>query len=76
MIPACVGGAPPPHTSDSCHDILDVAIIGSGPGGLSAARALDHIADLSNKVVIYDRASAFRPIGAALGLNTAAYTTH
>jgi len=60
--------------SDICNDILDVAIIGSGPGGLSAAIALHHITSLS-KVVVYERASAFRPIGAALGLDTLAYDT-
>jgi len=68
LIASCVDGY------DTCQDILDVAIIGSGPGGLSAARALHHITGLS-KVVVYERASAFRPIGAALGLNTLAYDT-
>ncbi|MCP4791189.1 MAG: NAD(P)-binding protein [Gammaproteobacteria bacterium] len=49
---------------------LDIAIIGAGPGGLSAAHAL---ANLGFSVGISDRAHILRPIGAALGLGEQGY---
>lgn len=58
-------------TSCTSTNILDVAIIGSGPGGLSAALALSKTQH--NNIAVFDRASAFRPIGAALGLNDLGY---
>jgi len=56
--------------ANSDANILDVAIIGSGPGGLSAALALSKN---HNRVAVYEKASAFRPIGAALGLHELGY---
>ncbi len=49
---------------------LDIAIIGAGPGGLSAAHAL---ANRGFSVGIFDRAQILRPIGAALGLAEQGY---
>ncbi len=50
--------------------ILDVAIIGAGPGGLSAAHALGN---RGFSVGIFERAKILRPIGAALGLAEPGY---
>ena len=47
-----------------------MAIIGAGPGGLSAALALSK---LGIAVGVFERAREFHPIGAALGMNIAAY---
>ena len=49
---------------------LDIAIIGAGPGGLSAAHAL---ANRGFSDGIFDRAQILRPIGAALGLSEQGY---
>ncbi len=49
---------------------LDIAIIGAGPGGLSAAHAL---ANRGFSVGIFDRAQILHPIGAALGLAEQGY---
>lgn len=49
---------------------LDIAIIGAGPGGLSAAHAL---ANRGFSVGIFDRAQVLHPIGAALGLAEQGY---
>ena len=49
---------------------LDIAIIGAGPGGLSAAHAL---ANRGFSVGIFDRAQILQPIGAALGLAEQGY---
>ena len=49
---------------------MDIAIIGAGPGGLSAAHAL---ANRGFSVGIFDRAQVLRPIGAALGLADQGY---
>ncbi|MGK7944621.1 MAG: FAD-dependent oxidoreductase [Microcystaceae cyanobacterium] len=51
-------------------EILDVAIIGAGPGGLAAAHSL---AKLGFSVAVFEKAKAFRPIGAALGLSDMGY---
>ena len=50
-------------------------IIGSGPGGLGAALALSsqNNNNCHGSVAVFERASAFRPIGAALGLNVLGY---
>ena len=49
---------------------LDVAIIGAGPGGLSAAHAL---ANRGFSVGVFERSQVLRPIGAALGLAEQGY---
>ena len=49
---------------------FDVAIIGAGPGGLSAALALSK---LGISVGVFEKAKEFRPIGAALGMNIDGY---
>lgn len=49
---------------------LDIAIIGAGLGGLSAAHAL---ANRGFSVGIFDRTQILRPIGAALGLAEQGY---
>ncbi len=51
-------------------DILDIAIIGAGPGGLSAAHALTQ---QGFSVGIFEKAVSLRPIGAALGLGERGY---
>jgi salicylate hydroxylase len=51
-------------------ETLDVAIIGAGPGGLATAHSL---AKLGFSVAVFERAKAFRPIGAALGLGDMGY---
>ena len=50
-------------------------IIGSGPGGLGAALALasQNNNNCHGSVAVFERASAFRPIGAALGLSVLGY---
>lgn len=50
--------------------ILDIAIVGAGPGGLSAAHAL---ANRGFSVGVFERAKTLRPIGAALGLAEQGY---
>ena len=50
--------------------IVDVAIIGAGPGGLAAAHALWR---RGFSVKVFERARELRPIGAALGLFPNAY---
>lgn len=50
--------------------LLDIAIIGGGPGGLSAAHAL---ANQGFSVGVFEKAKALRPIGAALGLAQQGY---
>ncbi len=52
------------------NDILDVAVIGAGPGGLAVAHAL---AKLGFSVGIFEKAKILRPIGAALGLADMGY---
>lgn len=54
---------------DKIH-LLDVAIIGGGPGGLSTAHAL---ARQGFTVGVFEKARALRPIGAALGLAQQGY---
>lgn len=49
---------------------LDIAIIGAGPGGLSAAHAL---ANQGFSVGVFERAHTLHPIGAALGLAEPGY---
>ena len=49
---------------------MDIAIIGAGPGGLSAAHAL---ANRGFCVGVFERAQALHPIGAALGLAEQGY---
>lgn len=49
---------------------IDIAIVGAGPGGLSAAHAL---ANRGFSVAVFERAQALRPIGAALGLAEQGY---
>jgi salicylate hydroxylase len=49
---------------------VDVAIIGAGPGGLSAAHAL---INRGFSVGVFERAKVLRPIGAALGLGEQGY---
>ncbi len=49
---------------------LDIAIIGAGPGGLSAAHAL---ANRGFSVGVFEQAQVLRPIGAALGLAEQGY---
>ena len=54
-----------------CSTDFDVAIIGAGPGGLSAALALSKLLGIA--VGVFERAREFRPIGAALVMNIDAY---
>ena len=49
---------------------IDIAIVGAGPGGLSAAHALAH---RGFSVGVFERAQALHPIGAALGLAEQGY---
>lgn len=56
--------------SSESNSLLDIAIIGGGPGGLSAAHAL---ANRGFSVGVFERAQTLRPIGAALGLAEAGY---
>ncbi|MBD1848214.1 FAD-dependent monooxygenase [Cyanobacteria bacterium FACHB-63] len=56
--------------SSSNTSPLDIAIIGAGPGGLSAAHAL---ANQGFSVGIFERAHALHPIGAAVGLAEPGY---
>jgi salicylate hydroxylase len=49
---------------------VDIAIIGAGPGGLSAAHAL---VNQGFSVRIFEQAQVLRPIGAALGLAEPGY---
>ncbi len=49
---------------------MDIAIIGAGPGGLSAAHAL---ANRGFTVGVFEQAQVLRPIGAALGLAEQGY---
>lgn len=49
---------------------IDIAIVGAGPGGLSAAHAL---ANRGFSVAVFERAQALHPIGAALGLAEQGY---
>lgn len=51
-------------------DLVDIAIIGAGPGGLSAAHAL---ANRGFTVSVFEQAQILRPIGAALGLAEQGY---
>jgi salicylate hydroxylase len=60
-----------PREAVASDHILDVAVIGAGPGGLATALALSK--NDSHSIAIFERASAFRPIGAALGLNDPGY---
>jgi len=53
---------PPPLT-------VDVAIIGAGPGGLSAALAIKK-ASPTLSVRVYERARALRPSGGCIGIST------
>jgi salicylate hydroxylase len=55
---------------NSTGKVFDVAIIGAGPGGLSAAHAL---AQLGFSVGVFERAQVLRPIGAALGMGDMGY---
>jgi len=66
---------PSPRSPPATEEIIDVAIIGSGPGGLGAALALSpqNNNNCHGSVAVFERASAFRPIGAALGLNVLGY---
>jgi 2-polyprenyl-6-methoxyphenol hydroxylase-like FAD-dependent oxidoreductase len=56
--------------SSASTSLVDVAIIGAGPGGLSAAHALTH---RGFSVGVFERARVLRPIGAALGLGEPGY---
>lgn len=56
--------------SSASASLVDVAIIGAGPGGLSAAHALTH---RGFSVGVFERARVLRPIGAALGLGEPGY---
>lgn len=51
-------------------NFVDIAIIGAGPGGLSAAHAL---AQLGFKIGVFERSQVLRPIGAALGMGDMGY---
>lgn len=51
-------------------NLLDVAIIGAGPGGLCAAHAL---ARLGFSIGVFEQARLLRPIGAALGMGDSGY---
>lgn len=55
-------------TNTTC---VDIAIIGAGPGGLSAAHAL---ASRGFTIAIFEQVPVLRPIGAALGLAEQGYT--
>lgn len=55
---------------NSTDNVLDVAIIGSGPSGLCAAHAL---AQLGFSIAIFEQAQMLRPIGAALGMGDTGY---
>ncbi len=55
---------------NSTGNVLDVAIIGAGPGGLCAAHAL---ARLGFSIGVFEQARVLRPIGAALGLADMGY---
>jgi len=50
--------------------LVDIAIIGAGPGGLSAAHAL---ANQGFTVGVFEQVQTLRPIGAALGLAEQGY---
>ena len=56
--------------TNSINNVVDIAIIGAGPGGLAAAHAL---ARLGFKVGVFERAQVLRPIGAALGMGDMGY---
>lgn len=56
--------------TNSISNFVDIAIIGAGPGGLSAAHAL---AQLGFKIGVFERAQVLRPIGAALGMGDMGY---
>ncbi len=56
--------------TNSSSNFVDIAIIGAGPGGLSAAHAL---AQLGFKIGVFERAQVLRPIGAALGMGDMGY---
>jgi len=56
--------------TNSIANVVDIAIIGGGPGGLAAAHAL---ARLGFKVGVFERAQVLRPIGAALGMGDMGY---
>jgi len=55
---------------NSSSNVVDIAIIGAGPGGLSAAHAL---ARLGFSIRVFERAKVLRPIGAALGMGEIGY---
>lgn len=55
---------------NSTDNVLDVAIIGAGPGGLCAAHAL---ARLGFSIGVFEQAHLLRPIGAALGMGDPGY---
>ena len=55
---------------NSSSNVVDIAIIGAGPGGLSAAHAL---ARLGFSIRVFERAKVLRPIGAALGMGEMGY---
>lgn len=56
--------------SSASTSIIDIAIVGAGPGGLSAAHAL---ANRGYSVGVFERSEALYPIGAALGLAEEGY---
>lgn len=56
--------------SSNHNSPIDVAIIGAGPGGLSAAHSL---ANQGFSVAVFERAQALHPIGADLGLAEQGY---
>ena len=55
---------------DLSNEIVDIGIIGAGPGGLAAAHALSK---QGFAVAIFEKAKQLRPIGAALGLQAGGY---
>lgn len=49
-------------------NILHVAIIGGGPGGLATAIALSALSSVEVKVTLYEKARELREIGAGLNI--------
>ena len=49
-------------------EVLDVAIVGGGPGGLAAANSVLLAAQHDLRVRVFERARRLRPVGFTLGL--------